>query len=1435
MPNIMLLATAWGSKHGGINAFNMDFAIAVAEYLRNRGKVFCAVLGESREDRMAAQDYGVYLVPIDKPAESPHYDNTWAYEVVKTLRQEHPDERIDWWVGHDVISGAAAVEGPLAENGSQAAVIMHMSYRDYMGYKHGSGVSAVERDQKQREIFQKAAKHFAVGPLLRDAMRDMVDADITMLIPGFADIESRPSTHRLRLITFGRMDRESDRIKQGSLAVAGFASACHMAEHTSGLSPRLRENPQMQVIGIDQPQGEEEQALFRLANDKAGRALNVIAQPFTENRRELFGQLGQANLALMLSWHEGFGLTGWEAIAAQVPLIVSKQSGLYQLIEESLGAPGLARLKVIDIRGQTATADEPNYTVEDEAYVRDAILEMVRDLDRWQQYASGLKRELEQHMMCMWLNTADQFCQSLGIAPDTSLKDDRGPDSESDTPISTLAPPMQSADPTPQPDTTLAYVEVPALIAIPQMTWDESLQPDIPDRFMLLAASGVVPFHPYRDAFLQQRLDWALSDDQPVKLCLVAGPGGVGKTRLLIEMCRRLQETHGWQAGFLQTVDNPVHELRALLELRQDCLIAIDYAETRASEVVELVRNALRFNPTRKVRFALSARAGGDWWNQLSELAGNDVALAAVLASPRTRMGPYYLAQEAIALDVRKVIFHEALTAFAEKTGRPAVAVPTPDLAADYFNQILFIHLAAFTGLHGQTITDHRALLSAALQHEREYWKRALERDGVGEAHLDGFEQLVALLTLIGGTRSATETRALIKLAPRLQGAPIELENHMFDLLKPFERPGGGAIGLQPDLLGERLIAESLAKDDGLLDVVFNHSARSSERIRSAYTVLARLARQDQNESRWLSRALDQYFSRTMDDAIAVAREIGEPMPELMNAAFDALDRPTHRKLLNIVRVRLPEDTTNLVDFKLNIAEEYVESIRSRGKITNFKSRNNAKEAYDLLAALYQSLGKFREAVGAKERALEFAKEMLRSASAANRVNCEVALAHEYNDLSVAYAKIRRFNEALDSVQQSDIILRPLLQARHRLYRPDWATFLSNLGNHLSDLGRYKEALASAEQAERIRRELADAQPEAYLPDWATSLSNLGAHLSDLGRYEAALASAEQAERIQRELADAQPEAYLPNWATSLSNLGNHLSDLGRYEAALASAEQAERIRRELADAQPEAYLPDWATSLSNLGIRLSDLGRYEEALASAEQAERIRRELADAQPEAYLPDWATSLSNLGAHLSDLGRYEEALALSEQAERIRRELADAQPEAYLPNWATSLGNLAEALMRVGKPQDALSHAEHAATLYQTLSINYPKTYQVYMGSVQTVLAEALLEVRATNRALSSAQRSEAILLKIQRERPGYEAVEYGKSLDILSRCHRAAGDLPESINTLKRALHELGPYYEQRPAALREIMKKLVQELHRLSPDSLADWGYQSVRDLLDD
>jgi hypothetical protein len=250
VPNFMLLATAWGPKYRGINAFNMDFAIGLANRLSYRGKVFCAAFSPTLEDIADAEKKHVTLIGIDRPVDSPAYDPSWAWDVSCKFQEKFPGEQIDWWVGHDVTTGHAAVEGPVVASHGRSALIMHMNYAAYQACKGGVGQLAAEKETKQRGLFPKANRNFANGPLLRDALRDIVGPEVSMLVPGFADVPVRPSSQYLHLITFGRMDRESDRIKQGGLAVAGFASAVKQASSNPGLPEKLTNKPQMRVVGI---------------------------------------------------------------------------------------------------------------------------------------------------------------------------------------------------------------------------------------------------------------------------------------------------------------------------------------------------------------------------------------------------------------------------------------------------------------------------------------------------------------------------------------------------------------------------------------------------------------------------------------------------------------------------------------------------------------------------------------------------------------------------------------------------------------------------------------------------------------------------------------------------------------------------------------------------------------------------------------------------------------------------------------------------------------------------------------------------------------------------------------------------------------------------------------------------------------------------------
>ena len=76
-----------------------------------------------------------------------------------------------------------------------------------------------------------------------------------------------------------------------------------------------------------------------------------------------------------------------------------------------------------------------------------------------------------------------------------------------------------------------------------------------------------------------------------------AGEGGAGKTRLLIEVCDRLEASHGWRAGFVDRSQAPSIELPALLKEGKTPAQAQEYLKTLFQHVVSQdssARNALQ-------------------------------------------------------------------------------------------------------------------------------------------------------------------------------------------------------------------------------------------------------------------------------------------------------------------------------------------------------------------------------------------------------------------------------------------------------------------------------------------------------------------------------------------------------------------------------------------------------------------------------------------------------------------------------------------------------------------------------------------------------------------------------------------------------------------------------------------------------------------------
>jgi glycosyltransferase involved in cell wall biosynthesis/HEAT repeat protein len=414
MLSIVLLTNGWGPKHGGINSFNTDLAKALGPLLHPGVRVACTVFEATDNEVRDAERSRVTLLPIGRPADGLGGVRKAEIMAAFLARWGSPVEDL-WWIGHDVISGELAID--LAKQCGRSAVIHHMSYLAYQAYKQGTGAEAQKRHDQQKQVFRAADRVLAVGPLLRDSLADLLKREsrkIPMLVPGLAEIRPSPMPAVFSAITFGRLDPPNDRIKQGRLAVAAFADACRQVRENPALPRGLRQ-ARMTLIGIARSGGEEEDAIDALSERYAAGVHTLVQLPYEDDREKLFEALSGSSVAMMLSWHEGFGLTGWEAIAAGVPLIVSRNSGLHQLIEERLGQAGVGCLKGLDIRGHYASEGEENFHPEDVKDVAQAILEIANQPDIAKKSARTLLDLLRRDGEYTWRTAARDVATALGL------------------------------------------------------------------------------------------------------------------------------------------------------------------------------------------------------------------------------------------------------------------------------------------------------------------------------------------------------------------------------------------------------------------------------------------------------------------------------------------------------------------------------------------------------------------------------------------------------------------------------------------------------------------------------------------------------------------------------------------------------------------------------------------------------------------------------------------------------------------------------------------------------------------------------------------------------------------------------------------------------------------------------------------------------------
>ena len=649
---------------------------------------------------------------------------------------------------------------------------------------------------------------------------------------------------------------------------------------------------------------------------------------------------------------------------------------------------------------------------------------------------------------------------------------------------------------------------------------------------LLSARSTPVPFLDRAEA-LTRLETWARSEER-FAIHVLGGDGGSGKTRLGVELCRRVTtpNTHRqggevWQAGFLQNIEQSDNTSSS--DNASSLLLVVDYAEARPEMVTEVIKIALRAaeDPERRrVRIVFlvrrpspisSTRQGSnEWIDALRPQDSKDEGVNLILDSAST----ITLNNEELADTERRSLLTQAYRSF---TGTPD-SLPAADLLERLgdptYSQPLLLIIEAFLNVLPPSNPQHShspgELFEEVLRHEEKYWHSHWPEGIAFDARLARHVAAAATLVDICDEVDAT---TLIELLPSPLGKNAkELTQWLRDCYPPHMDGGGHSAlwceHLEPDRVGEHLVASATDDLVPLLRELLSPSRVGTSSLRT-WTVLERASTDPH---------LNEHVGRILNDVLVEvtqavhAQTVNLQSPDL-TAAF--------AKLFSAVCSHIEPDE----------AHEAEQSLSNAGYLTIFLERELAQRAADITRPTDESPG------------------IDRATYASRRLS-----------LSRCLAASGRHDEALQTAQEATNLYRTLAEHNPAAYTPDLAASLNNLASYLDSNGQQPEPLTIAQEATTLYRTLAEHNPAAYTPDLAASLNNLAIYLASNGQQREALQTAQEAVTIRRNLAKHNPAAHTPNLATSLNTYANILERSGNTKEAARIRQVRDEVLKRMKD-----------------------------------------------------------------------------------------------------------------------------------------------------------------------------------------------------------------------------------------------------------------------------
>ena len=328
MLHVSLLGDEWSSSAGGLSTINRELAI----HLSNDSAVKVSLLVPegtcNPEEIREADGYGITIVEAKERV---------AYDRLDWLSSPPKDHVMDIVVGHGVKLGrqVQVIRDSANFPNCKWVQVVHTAPEDLSRYKcYSDPISKGERKHESEvELCKLADLVVPMGPKLKEAYTSYLqrcktaDQDVLPITPGlfqreFGDLVAKQDPNQngeFKVLLFGRGDDEDFELKGYNIAAKAFTG-------------QWLKNKPYHLIFVGAPEGKQDVVREKLLQSGIAEA-QLTVRKFIQSRDRLKDLLCEADLAIMPSKSEGFGLVALEALSAGLPILVGSRSGFAKALE----------------------------------------------------------------------------------------------------------------------------------------------------------------------------------------------------------------------------------------------------------------------------------------------------------------------------------------------------------------------------------------------------------------------------------------------------------------------------------------------------------------------------------------------------------------------------------------------------------------------------------------------------------------------------------------------------------------------------------------------------------------------------------------------------------------------------------------------------------------------------------------------------------------------------------------------------------------------------------------------------------------------------------------------------------------------------------------------------------------------------------------------